>query len=80
MATVTISIDERQWAQARAQAETEGMSVEEWLQRLIQRSTSSSPYERPRDPLFGLLANEPDLADAIDGVVAERRQSRLRVP
>ena len=34
------------------------------------RCATASPY--PVDPQFGVLADQPDLADAIDAVVAER--------
>jgi hypothetical protein len=79
MADVTITLDDQDLARARALAQAEGLSVEEWLRDLIKRSTVA-PRVRPRDPLFGMFADEPELADAIDEVVAERQNRALRTP
>jgi hypothetical protein len=79
MADVTITLDDQDLARARVLAQAEGLSVEEWLRDLIKRGTVA-PSVRPRDPLFGLFADEPELADAIDEVVAERRHWSLRTP
>ena len=79
MADVTITLDDEDLARARALAQAEGLSVEEWLRDLIKRSTVA-PRVRPRDPLFGMFADEPELADAIDEVVAERQHRPLRTP
>jgi Ribbon-helix-helix protein, copG family len=79
MADVTITLDDQDLARARALAQAEGLSVEEWLRDLIKRGTVA-PRVRPRDPLFGMFADEPELADAIDEVVAERQHSPLRTP
>ena len=79
MADVTITLDDQDLARARALAQAEGLSVEEWLRDLIKRGTVA-PRVRPRDPLFGLFADEPELADAIDEVVAERQHRPLRTP
>jgi hypothetical protein len=56
---------------------TKGGSDEEWLRDLIKRSTVA-PRVRPRDPLFAMFADEPELADAIDEVVAERQPAYRR--
>jgi hypothetical protein len=72
MADVTITLDDRDLARARALAQAEGLSVEEWLRDLIRRGTVTSRV-RPRDPLFGMFADEPELADAIDEVVNDPR-------
>ena len=79
MADVTITLDDQDLARARALAQAEGLSVEEWLRDVIKRSTVA-PRVRPRDPLFGMFADEPELADAIDEVVAERQHRPLRRP
>ena len=79
MAEVTITLDDQDLARARALAQAEGLSVEEWLRDLIKQSTVA-PRVRPRDPLFGMFADEPELADAIDEVVAERQHRPLRTP
>ena len=79
MADVTITLDDQDLARARALAQAEGRNVEEWLRVLIKRSIVA-PRVRPRDPLFGMFADEPELADAIDAVVAERQHSPLRTP
>ena len=79
MADVTITLDHEDLARARALAQAEGLSVEEWLRDLIKRGIVA-PRVRPRDPLFGLFADEPELADAIDEVVAERQHRPLRTP
>jgi hypothetical protein len=51
------------------------MSLETWVRDVI-RHAAVSPY--PTDPLFGVLTAVPDLADAIDAVVAERERRTLR--
>ena len=79
MADVTITLDDQDLARVRALAQAEGLSVEEWLQDLIRRGIVT-PRIRPRDPLFGMFADEPDLADAIDEVVAQRQHMSLRTP
>ena len=79
MADVTITLDDQDLARVRALAQAEGLTVEEWLRDLIKRSTVA-PRVRPRDPLFGMFADEPELADAIDEVVAERQHMSLRAP
>ena len=79
MADVTITLDDQDLARARALAQAEGLSLEEWLRDLIKRSTVAT-HVRPRDPLFGMFADEPELADAIDEVVAERQHRPLRTP
>ena len=79
MADVTITLDDQDLARARALAQAEGLSLEEWLRDLIRRGTGA-PHLRPRDPLFGMFADEPELADAIDEVVAERQHRALRAP
>ncbi len=77
MVQITISLDEQELAQAAAQAHAQGLSVEEWLREVVRRTTIVQP--RPRDPAFGMLADDPELADAIDEVVAERHTTHLRV-
>ena len=79
MAEVTITLDDQDLARARALAQAEGLSVEEWLRDLIRHGTVT-PRVRPRDTLFGMFADEPELADAIDEVVAERQHRPLRTP
>jgi hypothetical protein len=79
MAEVTLTLVDQDLARARALAQAEGLSVEEWLRDLIKRGTVA-PRVRPRDPLFGMFADEPELADAIDEVVAERQHRPLRTP
>ena len=79
MADVPITLDDQDLARARALAQAEGLSVEEWLRDLIKRSTVA-PRGRPRDPLFGMSEDEPELDDATDKVVAERQHRPLRTP
>ena len=79
MAEVTITLDDQDLARARALAQAEGLSVEEWLRDLIRHGTVT-PRVWPRDTLFGMFADEPELADAIDEVVAERQHRPLRTP
>ena len=79
MADVTIPLDDQDLARDRTLAQAEGLSLEEWLRDLIRRGTAA-PRIRPRDPLFGMFADEPELADAIDEVVAERQRLSLRAP
>jgi Ribbon-helix-helix protein, copG family len=80
MIQITITVDEQVLARARELAQAEGVSVEEWLRVLIRQGVASTPRAKPRDPLFGMVAGDPDLADAIDEVVAERFQMQLRSP
>jgi hypothetical protein len=80
MTQITITIDEQVLARARELAQAEGLSVEEWLHLLIRQGVASTPHVKPRDPLFGIVADDPDLADAIDDVVGERFQMHLRSP
>jgi hypothetical protein len=79
MAVGTITLDDQDLARARGLAQAEGLSVEEWLRDLIRRGTVT-PRVRPRRPLFGMCADEPELADTIDEVVAERQHLSLQTP
>lgn len=79
MAQITIDVDEDELARARALAAAEGLSVEDWLHVLIERGAIPAPPVRPHSPLFGMVANEPELADAIDRVVAARQSSETKV-
>ncbi|HVA92857.1 MAG TPA: hypothetical protein VNL71_23795 [Chloroflexota bacterium] len=75
MMHIDLDMDEQEFARASAAARTAGVSIEEWVGGLIRRA--SQPLQ-PSDPLFGYLANDPELADAIDEVVAERSGRGLR--
>lgn len=66
---VDVPLDDHDFAQATRQALEAGLSLEGWVRGLIRHATVSS---YPSDPLFGLLADAPDLADALDEVVAKR--------
>ncbi len=79
MTHITISLDDEELARVRAVAQAEGLSVEEWAREMI-RHTTLAPRTRPRDPLFGLYADEPALTDAIDDMVTERPRTPLRTP
>jgi len=74
---VTMSLNEQELAQAATQAQAQGLSVEEWLREIIKQETTTDRC--PRDPAFGMRADDPGLADAIDEVVAARDTTRLRV-
>jgi len=76
---ITISLDDEELGHIRALAQAEGLSTEEWAREII-RHTARVSRTRPRDPLFGLYADEPALTDAIDEVVAERQHTLLRAP
>lgn len=81
MATVTINVDDQDLARVTERAQAEGTTVEEWLQLVVkQESKLDLPLVRPRDPVVGMLADEPELADAIDQVVAERQHMPMRTP
>jgi hypothetical protein len=73
---IEVTLDDHEFALAVSRAQEAGVSLETWVRDLI-RGAAMPIY--PTDPLFGLLANEPDLADAIDAVVAERGSRTLRV-
>lgn len=77
MVQVTMSLNEQELAQAATQAQAQGLSVEEWLREIIKQETTTDRC--PRDPAFGMRADDPSLADAIDEVVAARDTTRLRV-
>ncbi len=76
MQHIDLILDDHEFAEATNRAQEAGVSLEAWVQELI-RHAAVAPY--PVDPLFGDLADQPELADAIDAVVAERVSRRLRV-
>jgi hypothetical protein len=73
---IDVSLDDHEFAQAASRAQEAGVSLETWVRDLIRQATAPAS---PSDPLFGLLADAPDLAAAIDAVVAERTSRGLRV-
>jgi hypothetical protein len=75
MRHVDVTLDDQEFAQAASRAQAAGLSLESWTRELIRRAATK---DFPTDPLFGLLADQPDLADAIDAVVAERSSRTLR--
>ncbi len=75
MKHIDVILDDQEFTQANTLARQAGGSLEQWIRRLI-HDAALSPH--PSDPLFGLLADEPELADAIDAVVAERPQRELQ--
>ncbi|HWE62277.1 MAG TPA: hypothetical protein VHB98_11255 [Chloroflexota bacterium] len=75
MQHIDVPLDDHEFEQAASRAQEAGVSLETWVRDLI-RHAAVPAY--PTDPLFGLLADAPDLADAIDLVVAERDSRRLR--
>lgn len=80
MAQITITVNEQELARARILAQAAGLSVEEWLRRLIAGDGAGQVALRPHDSLFGLFADDPEATSAIDAVVSERRYTRLRAP
>lgn len=74
MTQITITVDEQELARVRAQANVTGLSVEEWLRQLINQQTTSHTSVQPRDPFIGMFADDPEAADAIDQVGAERAE------
>lgn len=74
MPHINVTLDDREFEAAANRAQAAGVSLEAWVHDLI-RHAIVSPY--PTDPLFGVLANEPELADAIDAVLAERGSRRV---
>jgi hypothetical protein len=75
MQHIDIALDDKEYAQAVSRAQEAGVGLDAWIHDLIQRASLPS---YPVDPLFGMLADEPELADAIDDVVAERSSRVLR--
>jgi hypothetical protein len=73
MQHIDVSVDDQEFALAASQAHDAGISLEAWVRNLIRHATL------PTDPLFGLLVDEPELADALDAVVAERGSRRSRL-
>lgn len=80
MAQVTIDVEEDVLARARNLAQAQGLSLDEWVQNVIEQNAITDLSSLPRDPFIGMLADEPELADAIDEVVAERHKRRFREP
>jgi hypothetical protein len=76
MQHVEVTLDDNEFAQATGRANEAGVSLDVWIRDLIRQAALPA---RPTDPLFGLLADEPELTDAIDAVVAERGSRTLRV-
>lgn len=76
MQHVDVALDDQECALAVSRAREAGVSLEDWVRDLVRRAAVPT---YPSDPLFGSLADEPDLTDAIDGVVAERGNRTLRV-
>ena len=76
MRHIDVSLNENEYTQAASRAEEAGVSVSAWIRDLIQSATQP---QYPADRLFGILAAETDLADAIDAVVSERSDRVLRV-
>lgn len=77
MQHIDVTLDDHEFDQAEALAREAGVSVETWVRDVIRRAALPT---QPTDPLFGLLAGEPDLTDALDAVVAERASRTLRRP
>jgi hypothetical protein len=69
MPHLEVTLDDHEFAEATKRAQEAGVSLAAWVHELIYRATVT-PY--PVDPLFGMLADQPELADAIDAVGAER--------
>jgi hypothetical protein len=70
---IDVVLDDHEFAEAASRAQVAGISLEAWVHDLIRATVS--PY--PVDPLFGVLADQPELVDAIDAVVAERGSRRV---
>jgi hypothetical protein len=77
MQHIEVALDDHEFAQAATRAQEAGISVEEWVRDFVRQAAAPT---QPTDPLFGLLADEPELADALDAVVAERGSRPLRRP
>ncbi len=75
MQHIDVVLNDSDYAQVVSRAQEAGVSVSEWVSGVIHHSAVDS---RPLDPLFGILANAPELADALDAVVAERADRVLR--
>lgn len=77
MQQIVVILDDQEFAQVVTRAQEAGVSVEAWVHDLVRQATAPM---QPIDPLFGLLAGEPELADALDAVVSERGTRALRRP
>jgi hypothetical protein len=75
MRHLDVTLDDQDFAQAAKRAKEVGLSLEAWARDVLRQAAQPG---RPTDPLFGILADEPELADAIDAVVAERGQRTFR--
>jgi hypothetical protein len=77
MQHIEVALDDHEFAQAATRAQEAGISIEDWVRDVVRQAAIPA---QPADPLFGLLTDEPELADAIDAVVAERGTRPLRRP
>jgi len=75
MQQIEIALSDTEYTQVLSRAQEAGKSVSEWVENLVRHA---SGIDSPRDPLFGILADAPDLADTLDAIVAERGDRVLR--
>ena len=54
--TVTIEVSEKQLYALRAVALMEGLSVEAWFQKIVDREVGSEPHRGPYKTAHGILA------------------------
>jgi hypothetical protein len=74
--TVTIEVSEKQLYALRAKALIEGLSVEAWFQKMIDKEVGSEPHRGPFETGYGMLAKygPGPSAEEID----ENRRDMLR--
>jgi predicted transcriptional regulator len=73
MTTIHIRLDDTTYAEARRAAEASGRTVEELAAQAIAEMAARGQQQ---DPLVGWLADEPQIADAIDDAARRSRQER----
>jgi hypothetical protein len=74
--TIQLELDDQTIELARGLARARNCSIEELLKGFLLRASELS--KAADDPLLGMLADEPELADKITAMAMERRERPLR--
>jgi predicted DNA-binding ribbon-helix-helix protein len=76
METIKLQVDEGTWSKAKQVAEARHCTVEDLIRELIDQLTTAAAT---KDPLWGMMADEPDLMDQVlDSALRARSEDALR--
>lgn len=76
METIELQVDEGTWSKAKQMAEVRRCTVEDLIRELIDQLTAAATK---KDPLLGMMADEPDLMDQVlDSALQARSEDSLR--